>query len=76
MWHQNDSCFVSPAANALNVFNGLTNVPIAKKAKSIIAGGRPNVAMPGCSAFGHHGYNGVEQAAVTAIVTFIHAQTP
>ena len=76
MWHQNDSCFVSPAANALNVFNGLTNVPIAKKAKSIITGGRPNVAVPACAAFHHHGYNGVEDAAVAAIAAFIQAQTP
>ena len=74
MWHQNDSCFVTPAANALNVFNGLTNVPIARKATSIIAGGRPNIAVTACGAFHHHGYNGVEQAAVTAIADFIRKQ--
>jgi pimeloyl-ACP methyl ester carboxylesterase len=75
MWHQNDSCFVTPAAAAVNVFNGLTNVPVAKKAQAIISGGRPNVAVTACGAFHHHGYNGVEQKAVMAIVEFIRSQT-
>jgi pimeloyl-ACP methyl ester carboxylesterase len=76
MWHQNDTCFVSPASGAMAVFNGLTNVPAAKKATAIIAGGRPNIAVTACAAFHHHGYNGVEDAAVTAIATFINTHTP
>lgn len=76
MWHQNDSCFVTPAAAAMNVYNGLTNVPVAKKAKAIVTGGQPNLAVTACGAFHHHGYNGVEDAAVSAIAAFIQAQTP
>ena len=74
MWHQNDGCSVSPATAAMAVFNGLTGVPAANKAKTAIAGGFPNVAVTACAAFHHHGYNGVEQAAVTAIVDFIRKQ--
>jgi pimeloyl-ACP methyl ester carboxylesterase len=76
MWHQNDACFVSPATAAMAAFDGLTGVPAAKKAKTTIAAGRPNVAVTACGAFHYHGYNGAEDAAVAAIVAFIHAHTP
>jgi pimeloyl-ACP methyl ester carboxylesterase len=72
MWHKGDSCFVSPAAGAMAVYNGLTGLPAAKKAKEIIGGGLPAVAVPGCSAFHRHGYYGVEQSAVSLILKFIH----
>lgn len=71
MWHQNDNCFVTPGADAVQVFNGLTNVPAGKKATAVIAAGRPNIAVHACSAFGPHGYNGVEQDAVNGIANFI-----
>jgi pimeloyl-ACP methyl ester carboxylesterase len=76
MWHQNDSCFATPAAPAMSVFNGLTNVPAAKKTTAIITAGRPNIAVHACSAFGPHGYNGAEDQAVGAIAAFIfmHSQ--
>ena len=76
MWHQNDTCSVTPAASAMSVFNGLTNVPAAKKASVVITGGRPNVAVTACGAFHYHGYNAAEQAAVLAILTFMHANPP
>ena len=75
MWHQNDTCSVSPATAAMAVYNGLTNVPAAKKAQKIVTSGQPNVAINACGAFHHHGYNGVEQEAVTAIVNFIRSQS-
>jgi hypothetical protein len=71
MWHQNDSSFVTPATDAAQVFNGLTNVPASKKATAVIAGGQPNIAVHACSAFGPHGYNAVEQDAVNSIANFI-----
>jgi hypothetical protein len=74
MWHKDDSCPLSPAADAVAVFNGLTSLPAANKAQQMIEGGRPNIAVTACGAFHHHGYNGAEQAAVTAIVNFIRNQ--
>jgi pimeloyl-ACP methyl ester carboxylesterase len=72
LWHKNDSCFVSPAAGAMAVYNGLTGLPVNKKAKEMVGGGLPGIAVPGCSAFHHQGYNGVEQSAVSLILKFIH----
>jgi pimeloyl-ACP methyl ester carboxylesterase len=76
MWHQADTCFVSPASAAMGVFNGLTGVPAAKKATAVISAGQPNIAVHACSAFGPHGYNEAETEAVTAIANFIlqHSQ--
>lgn len=76
MAHEKDSCFVTPPSEAVNIYNGLTSLPVAKKSFVMIKGGQPNVAVTACGAFHHHGYNGVEQAAVTAIVNFIHSQPP
>lgn len=76
MWHRNDTCSVSPATAAMSVFDGLTGVPAARKAFAVISGGRPNIAVHACSAFGRHGYNGAESDAVIAIANFIlmHSQ--
>jgi hypothetical protein len=74
MGHENDTCFVTPPSEAVNIYNGLTSLPLAKKMSAMVKGGQPNVAVTACGAFHHHGYNGVEQAAVTAIVDFIRNQ--
>ncbi len=76
MRHYKDSCFVTPPSDAVNIYNGLTSLPSPKKTSLMIKGGQPNVAVTACGAFHHHGYNGVEQAAVTAIVDFIRGQPP
>jgi pimeloyl-ACP methyl ester carboxylesterase len=76
MWHEKDSCFVTPPSDATNIFGGLTSLPLAKKAWAMIKGGQPNVAVTACGAFHYHGYNGVEQEAVTAIAKFIRSQPP
>ena len=76
MGHEKDSCFVTPPSAVVNVYNGLTSLPLAKKMSAMIKGGQPNIAVPACGAFHHHGYNGVEQEAVTAIVKFIRSQPP
>jgi hypothetical protein len=75
MAHEKDSCFVTPPGDAVAIYNGLTGLTPAKKASAMIKGGQPNIAVTACGAFHHHGYNGVEQAAVTAIVDFIRKQT-
>ena len=75
MWHQNDNCSLSPATAAMGVFNGLTGVPAGKKASAVIAGGRPNIGVHACSAFGPHGYNEAETDAAIAIANFILAQS-
>ena len=76
MWHQNDTCSVTPATAATSVFDGLTSVPASKKAFAVIIGGRLNIAVHPCSAFGPHGHNEVENEAVSAIANFIlmHSQ--
>ena len=71
MWHENDTCSLSPASAAMSVYNGLAGVPASKKAFWIITGGRPNIAVHACSAFGRHGYNEAESDAVNAIANFI-----
>ena len=76
MGHEKDSCFVTPPSDLVNIYNGLTSLALAKKMSATIKGGRPNIAVTACGAFHHHGYNGVEQAAVTAIVDFIRNQAP
>lgn len=76
MWHQNDSCSLTPAQAAMSVFSGLTSVPPNKKATVAINTGRSNIAVHPCSAFGPHGYNEAEQDAVNAIVNFIVAHSP
>lgn len=76
MGHEKDSCFVTPPTEVVNIYNGLTSLPLAKKMSAMIKGGLPNVAVTACGAFHHHGYNGVEQEAVTAIVNFIRSQQP
>jgi pimeloyl-ACP methyl ester carboxylesterase len=73
IWHQNDVCSLSPATAAVNVFNALTGVPAGSKASTVITGGRPNLAVHACSAFGRHGYNEAESEAVGAIANFILA---
>jgi pimeloyl-ACP methyl ester carboxylesterase len=74
MWHEKDTCSLSPASAALDVYNGLTGVPASRKAFRKIGGGRPNIAVHACSAFGRHGYNEAESSAVTAIANFILGQ--
>jgi hypothetical protein len=76
MWHEKDSCFVTPPTEVTNIVGGLTSLPLAKKAWAMIKGGQPNVAVTACGAFHHHGYNEVEPAAVATIVKFIKAHTP
>lgn len=76
MWHQNDSCSLTPSQAAMSVFSGLTSVPANKKATVAITTGRSNIAVHPCSAFGPHGYNEAEQDAVTAIANFIVAHSP
>ena len=75
MAHEKDSCFVTPPGDAVTIYNGLTGLAPAKKGSAMIKGGLPNIAVTACGAFHHHGYNGVEQAAVTAIVEFIRNHT-
>ena len=68
IWHGNDTCPFSPATAAMTVFDRLPGI---RKARQAISGGRPNPAVGACSAFGFHGYNGVEPAVVSAISGFI-----
>jgi hypothetical protein len=75
MAHEKDSCFVTPPGDVVTIYNGLAGLTPAKKASAMIKGGLPNIAVTACGAFHHHGYNGVEQAAVTAIVEFIRNHT-
>jgi hypothetical protein len=75
MWHQNDTCFTTPAASAMSVFNGLMSLSASKKAAVAISKGRPNIAVHACSAFSPHGYNEAEQEAVDTIVSFIAAHS-
>jgi pimeloyl-ACP methyl ester carboxylesterase len=75
MWHQNDTCSLSPASAAKSVFIGLTGLPAGKKAHEVISGGLANIAVHACSAFGPHGYHEVEERAVAAIAKFIAVQS-
>jgi hypothetical protein len=70
-WHAQDQCSLSSSGSAQAVFNGLTALPAAKKSSFVAAGGAPNIAVPRCSAFNRHGFNGVEQSVLTAIVGFM-----
>ena len=70
-WHSQDQCTLSLGTSAQAVFNGLTGLPAPKKGSFIAAGGLPNIAVPRCSAFNRHGFNGIEQSVVVAIATFI-----
>jgi hypothetical protein len=70
-WHAQDQCAFSPSGSAPAVFNGLTGLPPAKKGSFVAVGGLPNIAVPRCSAFNHHGFNGTEQSVVGAITSFI-----
>jgi hypothetical protein len=70
-WHAADQCSLSHNSSAEAVFNGLTGLPAAKKGKFVATGGSQGVAMPLCSAFGRHGFNGTEQSVRDAIATFI-----
>ena len=75
MGHENDSCFVTPPSEALNIYNGLTSLPLARK-KSAIDQGRPaQHSGYGLRRLPSPWYNGVEQAAVTAIVEFIRSSS-
>ena len=76
MWHENDTCSLSPASAAMSVYDGLVGVPAGKKAFWIINGGRPNIAVHACSAFARHGYNEAESDAVNAIGNFILLTQP
>jgi hypothetical protein len=70
-WHVADQCSLSPSGSAQAVFDNLTGLPAAKKGKLVATGGSQNVAMPRCSAFGRHGFNGDEQSVLIAIASFI-----
>jgi hypothetical protein len=70
IWHANDICPFSAATAAKTVFDRLAP-SIYSRASKAISGGRPNPAVSACSAFGFHGYNGVEPAVVSAIASFI-----
>lgn len=72
-WHALDECALSSSGSAQSVFNGLTGLPAAKKASFVATGGLPNIAVPRCSAFNRHGFSGVEQSVLTAIVGFMAA---
>ena len=76
MWHKDDECPFSHAGSAMSVFNGLTGLRPSQKGTFEVSGGRPGVAMPRCSAFGHHGYHEVEDEALNAIATFIRTHSP
>jgi pimeloyl-ACP methyl ester carboxylesterase len=76
LWHQKDSCPLTPPSDVLAIYNGLTSLTPAKKLSKMVKGGLPNIAVTACGAFHYHGYNGVEQAAVTEIVKFIKSQPP
>jgi hypothetical protein len=76
MAHEKDSCTLTPPSDVVTVYNGLTSLTPAKKRSAMIKGGLPNIAVTACGAFHHHGYNEVEQAAVTEIVKFIKSQPP
>jgi hypothetical protein len=70
-WHAQDQCALSASGSAQAVFNGLTGLPAAQKASFVANGGASNIAVPRCSAFNRHGFNGVEQSVLTAIVGFM-----
>src|SRR5215510_3088589 len=70
-WHAQDECPLSASAFAQAVFNGLTGLPAVKKGGFVATGGSPNIAVPRCSAFHRHGFNGAEASVLTAIVGFM-----
>ena len=72
VWHSADSCPGSPSGGAHAVYTSLTGLSSGMKAETVIKGGGW-VAMPACSALGYHGYSGVEDEVVAAIVKFISA---
>jgi hypothetical protein len=72
-WHAQDQCALSAGVSAQAVFNGLTGLPAAQKASFVANGGASNIAVPRCSAFNRHGFNGIEQSVLTAIVGFMAA---
>ncbi len=69
IWHGSDTCPFSPATGAMTVFDRLP--PGIRRVRQAMSGGQPNPAVGACSAFGFHGYNGVEPTVVSAISGFI-----
>ncbi len=73
MDHARDACRSSPPANAALIAKRLTRSP--RIMVTLIEGGGPPRSGP-CRALSYHGYFGVEDRAVAAIVGFITARQP
>ncbi|NQV84261.1 MAG: hypothetical protein HQ494_10620 [Rhodospirillales bacterium] len=68
--HKNDGCDKTPAADAEKLaaaFSGASKTEV-----KILDGGWPPKSKP-CDALSEHGFYGIEDQAVTTIVTFIKA---
>jgi dienelactone hydrolase len=65
--HEQDGCIACPFDRAQLVIDRLSNAP--RKQLLAITGGK-SVGDP-CEAFAHHGFNGIEQATVQRIATWI-----
>jgi len=72
IWHAGDTCPSSPSGIASTVFAALTNVPDTDKAEVVIDKGGW-VALPPCSSFSYHGYNGAEDEVVATVAKFVAA---
>jgi hypothetical protein len=70
IWHAGDTCPSSPSTIAPTVFAALTSVPDTDKAEVVIDKGGW-VALPPCSSFSYHGYNGAEDEVVAAVAKFV-----
>src|SRR5262245_3447121 len=70
VWHAGDTCPSSPSGVAPAVFAALASVPDTDKAQVVIDRGGW-VALPPCSSFSYHGYNGAEDDVVAAVAIFV-----
>jgi hypothetical protein len=68
MHHENDACFACRAYETSHIYDGLKNAPV-KKLLLVNGGGEPR-GDP-CEPYHHHGYIGMEQAAVDMIAAWI-----
>lgn len=68
MHHENDACFACRAYEASHVYDGLQNAPVRKLL--LVDGGGEARGDPG-EPYHHHGYIGMEQAAVDIIAAWI-----
>ncbi len=68
VFHRDDSCTFTPAADAKKIKKALVNSP--KTAIICLDGGKDSKAKP-CKPKSHHGFYGIEEKAVASISEFI-----